>query len=106
MNVQKFPFTKSIIFMLSLLVFLSGFQVKKVETISGVIENSDKDSRFIVVDKAKIFVSPDTKIVDEKGKILKTEDLNPNLSVEVEGIQNPGGFAATKILVKTPKKRP
>ena len=106
MRAQKFFLIGSITFMLSLLIFLSGFQVIKVATISGVIESSDKDSGFIVVGEANISVSADTRIMDEKGKILNIQDLNANLSVEVEGIQNPGGFTATKIIVKTPKKRP
>jgi len=106
MNVQKFFLIKSIILMVSFLIFITGFEVIKVEAVSGVIEKINKDSKFIVVDKGKIFVSADTKIVDEKGNILRIQDLNPDHSVEIEGVHRPNGFSATKILVKAPKKRP
>ena len=87
-------------------MFVYGFQVKPVETISGVVENINQDSKSVVVNKAQILISSQTKIVDEKGNTLKMEDLNPSLSVAIEGFRNPNGFAATKIIVKTPKKRP
>jgi hypothetical protein len=91
--------------MVSLLIFVSGFEVLKIETISGGIEKINKDSKLIVVDKTKIFVSADTKIVDEKGNTLKIQDLNPDHSVEIEAVKRSGSFSATKILVKAPKKR-
>jgi hypothetical protein len=94
MNAQKFFSMKSIILIVSLLVFVFGFEVIKVETISGVVEKINQDSKSIVVDKAKIFVSVDTKIV------------NPDHSVEIEGVKRSGNFSATKILVKAPRKRP
>ena len=106
MNVQKSFLIKSIILMVSFLIFITGFEVIKVETVSGVIEKINKDSKFIVVDKGKIFVSDDTKIVDEKGNILRIHELNPDHSVEIEGVRRSNVFSATKILVKTPKKRP
>ncbi|MGZ3950618.1 MAG: DUF5666 domain-containing protein [Flavisolibacter sp.] len=92
--------------MVGLLIFLSGFEVIRVETISGVVEKINQDSKFIVVDKARILVSAETKIVDEKGNILSIQDLNLDHSVQIEGVHRSNGFSATKILVKTPKKRP
>jgi hypothetical protein len=106
MRLQRLFLIKSVIFMLALLIFLPGFQAKKIETISGDIGNINKDSNFITVNETKIVISPHTKIVDEKDNNLKIEDLNRTHSVEIEGVHNPGGFAATKILVKTPKKKP
>jgi hypothetical protein len=92
--------------MVSFLIFVTGFEVIKVETISGVIEKINKDSKVIVVDKGRIFVSAETRIVDDKENILRIQDLNPDHFVEIEGVHRSNGFSATRILVKTPKKRP
>jgi hypothetical protein len=73
---------------------------------SGVIEGIDKDFKFIVVNGAKILISGNVTIVDEKGNILKADALKPRLSVVIEGISSPQGFLAKKIVVTTPKKKP
>ena len=106
MELQKVCFVKSVIFMLTLLIFLPGFQGKKEEIISfhGVIESIDKNFKFIVVNEARIFVTADTNIVDEKGNILKIDDLKPKLSIVVEAFRNPNGFFAKRIVVKTTKR--
>jgi hypothetical protein len=108
MKLRKVFFIKSLILMLVLLIFLTGFQGKKEEivSLSGIIEGFDKDFKFIVVNNARVFISLSTKIVDEKGNILKMDDLKPNLSVAIEGVRNPDGFFAKKIVIKTPKKKP
>ena len=107
MKFKKGCFVKSVIFMLTLLIFLPGFQRNKEETISfpGVIESIDKNFKFIVVNEARIFVTAETNIVDEKGNILKIDDLKPKLSIVVEAFRNPNGFFAKKIVIKTLKKR-
>ena len=108
MKLEKAYFIKSVMFMLTLLIFLPGIQGIKQETISysGVIESIDKDFKFIVVNGAKILISENTKIVDEKGNILKMDDLKPKLSVVIEGVRSPEGFLAKKIVITTPKKKP
>ena len=108
MKSEKAYFIKSIMFMLALLIFLPGIQGIKQESISysGVIESIDKDFKFIVVNGAKILISGNTKIVDEKGNILKMDDLKPKLSVVIEGVHSPEGFLAKKIVITTPKKKP
>lgn len=108
MKLEKAYFIKSIMFMLALLIFLPGIQGIKQEAISysGVIESIDKDFKFIVVNGAKMLISGDTKIVDEKGNILKMDDLKPKLSVVIEGVRGPEGFLAKKIVITTPKKKP
>jgi len=73
---------------------------------SGVIERIDKDSKFIVVNGAKILISGNATIVDEKGNILKADALKPRLFVVIEGVSSPEGFLAKKIVVTTPKKKP
>ena len=108
MKLQKVRFVKSVIFMLTLLIFLPGFQGKKEETVSysGVIESIDKNFKSIMVNNARVYISPSTKIVDEKGNILKIDDLKPNLSVAIKAVRNPDGFLAKKIVITTPKKKP
>jgi hypothetical protein len=108
MKSKKANLIKSVMFMFTLLIFLPGFQGIKQETISysGVIENIDKDFKFIVVNGAKILISGNVTIVDEKGNILKADALKPRHSVVIEGISSPQGFLAKKIVVTTPKKKP
>jgi hypothetical protein len=108
MKLEKAYFVKFAMFMLTLLIFLPGIQGIKQEAISysGVIESIDKDFKFIVVNGAKMLISGNTKIVDEKGNILKMDDLKPKLSVVIEGVRGPEGFLAKKIVITTPKKKP
>lgn len=83
-------------------------QVKKDEIISfpGIIESIDKNFKFIIVNEARIFISNNTKIIDEKGSILQISDLRPKLQVMLEVLRNPDGFFAKKIVVKTLRKGP
>lgn len=92
-------------FILILFVVNLGLsQVKKEEKIfySGIITSMAKDHGFIVVSGENIFISFDTKIVNEKGKVLKIEDLRPELYVAIEGVPDPRGFLARKIVVRKP----
>ena len=96
---------RCIIFILIFLVVNAGFgQVKKEETIhfSGTIKTISKDYKFIVVNNVNILITSDTKIVNEKGRTLKINELKPELFVRIEGVQNPKGFLAKKIVVKKP----
>lgn len=96
-----------VVFTLTLLVFNLGFsQVKIGETISfsGIIESIQEDFKFIVINEVRIFISPDTKIVDEKGDILKIDELKSRLNVTIEAVRNPNGLFAKKIILKKLKK--
>ena len=106
MRLERVSLIRFFTFTLAFTIFICGFQAIKIETISGVIEGLDKNSKSIVVNNTQILISSQTKVVDEKGNILKIEDLNPNLPVSIQGIRNPNGFAAMKIVVKTLKKNP
>lgn len=110
MKIQKLFLIKFVIFLVIFLLISPGFsfEAKKLETISiqGIIESIDKDSKFIIVDGTKIFISSNTKVVDEIGNILLMYDLIPKLSVNIEGLQKPNGFFAQKIVVKKLKKSP
>ena len=108
MRLEKRCFVKSVIFMLTLLIFLPGVQGIKEEaaSYSGVIKSTDKDFKFIVVNDAKVLISDNTKVVDEKGNILRMNDLKPGVSVAIEGVRSSNGFFANKIVILSPKKRP
>jgi hypothetical protein len=106
MRLQRRPLIRFFTFTLAITIFICGFQPIKIETISGVIEGLDKNSKSIVVNNTQILISSQTKVVDGNGHILKIEDLNPNLPVSIQGIRNSNGFTAIKIVVKTLKKNP
>ena len=108
MKLEKAYYIKLGIFMLILLIFLPGVQGIKEEagSYSGVIKSIDKDFKFIVVNDAKVLISDNTKIVDEKGKTLRMNDLKPGLSVTIEGVRSSNGFFANKIVILSPKKKP
>ncbi len=93
--------------MLILLIFLPGIQGFKQEgtSYSGVIESIDKDFRFIVLNGAKMRISQNTAILDEKGNRLKIDALKPKLFAMIEGVTTPEGFLAVKIVIRTPKKK-
>src|SRR5512139_2860762 len=108
MKLEKRCFVKSVTFMLTLLIFLPGIQGIKMEatSYSGVIKSIDKDFKFVVVNDAKVLISDHTKVVDEKGNILRMNDLKPGFSVTIEGVRSSDGFFANKILLISPKKKP
>lgn len=108
MKLEKSHFIKSVALMFTVLIFLPGIQGIKQAAISysGAIGSIDKDSKFIVVNGAKIFISGDPIVVDEKGNALKIDDLKQKLSVVIEGVSSPDGFWAKKIVVTVPKKKP
>lgn len=110
MKLRKVVFIHIVILILTLLILGPGFsQVKKEETISftGSIDSIPKDSKFIVVNERRVFISSNTKIASEKGSILKINDLKLRLYVAIEGVRKPDGIFAAKItVIKTPKIQP
>lgn len=107
MNLIKVFLIQFSIFIVIFLIFNLGWsQVKMGETISfpGVIESIQKDFKFIVINEVRIFISRDTKVVDENGNILKINVLKSRLNVTIEAVRNPNGFFAKKIVVKRLKK--
>jgi hypothetical protein len=83
-----------------------GFsQMRKEEVLffSGRIARISGDYRWMVVNEVNILIDSNTKVVDEKGKSLKINDLKPELYVRIEGVRHGNGFLAKNILVK---KRP
>ncbi len=108
MKLEKAYFIKLGIFMLTLLIFLPGIQgiKEEVASYSGVIKSIDRDLKFIVVNDAKVLISDNTQIVDEKGNTLRMNALKPGLSVAIEGVRSSDGFLAKKIIITTSKRKP
>ncbi len=81
---------------------LSYAQVRKEKTIifPGVIEQISADSKFIVVNEAKIFLSTDAKIMDENGNSLALYDLKRGSFITLEVVKHGNAFLATKIILK------
>jgi hypothetical protein len=80
-------------------------QVKKEErsSISGIVDSIPEDFKFVVVKDTRVFITPNTKIVDEEGNILKANDLQPKLYVKIEALRKANSLFANKIVVKMPK---
>ena len=98
---------KAIYFSLLILTFfvLCGFQVKKMETVSvnGALERIDPKKKVIVVNQIKMELSPDTRIVDEKGNDVKWDQLKPATPLTAETIRMPDGYKVIKITVHSKK---
>lgn len=94
------------IFILIFLILSFAFsQVKISEAISfsGMIESIEEDFEFMVINEVRIYISSETKIVDEYGNTLKIEQLKPRLNVTVDVVRNPNGLFAKKILLNKKK---
>jgi len=105
MDSKKIFLVKFVILTFILLMVNPGFsQVKKEEIIvyAGIIKSISKDYKSIVVYNENILIYSNTRIFNDKGKPIKIEDLKPELYVVIEGVQNPNGFLAKKIVVKKP----
>jgi hypothetical protein len=106
MKLRKVFFIQLVNFILTLLILSSGFsQVRKEGTLSfsGYIDNIPADFKSIVVNEGRIFISSDTKIVDEKGNHLKIKDLKRRQYVTIVALQKSNGVFAQKITIKKGK---
>jgi hypothetical protein len=107
MKLRKALWPGYLIFMMPLLFHTPSFsQVMIGETLSfpGMIESIQEDFKFVVINEVRIFISSDTKVVDEKEDVLKINDLKPKMNVTIEAFRNKDGFFAKKIIVKKMKK--
>jgi hypothetical protein len=105
MNSHRVFFVPVILLIFLLLIPSASFsQVKKEKIISfsGTIKTISKDLKIVVVNDVNVLISPDTKILDEKGRTLNINDLKPKLHVTVEAFENRDGIFARKIVVQEP----
>ncbi len=107
MKLEEFNFVL-LIFMVFVLTFLTGLQGIKQEatSYSGVIERTDKDLKFIVINGAKIMISGNATVVDVEGNTLKMDALKPKVSVVIEGTEAREGLWARKIIVTPLRRKP
>jgi hypothetical protein len=93
---------------LILLIFLPGFRVEKMESISlsGAVERIDKEQKVVILNGEKIVLSSNTLIVNEEGKRLSLDDIKPNAQIVVEALRYLSNqkVEATKIIVRTSKR--
>ena len=107
---MRFKKTVTILILLLAGVLLSvpGFtqdKGEKVVTFSARIQAVPKNTNYIVINEAKVFVSG-AKIVSDTGSPLSTTDLKPKLYVTVEAVKGPDGFSAKKVTVNSSSKIP
>lgn len=109
MNLRRLLLTKLVILAMAFLVVYPCFsQVKgeEIKSFSGYIESMPKDSKFIVVNEVRVFISSNTRIVDQKGNVLRIDHLKPKHLVAIDGVRKPDGISAGKItLMSAPKTR-
>jgi hypothetical protein len=83
-------------------ILSTGFsEVKRGEIISfpGTIEQVAPDFKFIVVNEAKIVVTPQTKIADGRGSVATINELKAKRFVRIEALRRQDGFIAQTILL-------
>jgi hypothetical protein len=102
MRIQDLGPAGIVALVLALMLFLPGFQVRKIEkiTFTGVIEEVQKELRFLTVSGAKVSITPKTKIVDDNGNPQKANALSGKSAVTIEASQNSEGIFAEKIIIK------
>jgi len=89
-------------------IFSAAFsEVKRGEVISfpGVIEQVDPNFKFIVVNEAKIMITPQTLTVDRSGTAAKTSELKARRWVRIDALQKQGTFIAQTIIFLPPNGR-
>ncbi len=104
MKIKKNIVINLIILVLTFLILSPGYaQMKGGQTITfpGAVEQISADFKFIVVNEAKISLSSNTQIVDDRGNTLTVSDLKPRSPIAIEVLKSPRGFVAKKIIVKT-----
>jgi Domain of unknown function (DUF5666) len=106
MRMQKFLFINVVAFGILLGVLSVGFsEVKRGEILSfpGMIEQVGPDFKFIVVNEAKILITPQTVIAERNGTAAKTGELKAGRWVRIDALQKQGTFVAQTIVFLPPK---
>ena len=102
MSLQKILLMNMVALGVILGILSSGFsEVKRGEIISfpGTIEQVAPDFKFIVVNEAKIVITPQTKIADGRGTVATINELKAKRFVRIEALRRQDGFVARTILL-------
>jgi len=103
MKFKKNIIASVIILTLTFLTLNSGFaQTKANQAIifPAVVEQISSDLKFIIVNEARVSLSSNTQITDDKGNTLTLYDLTRGSSVSLEVVKQGSGFLAQKIVIK------
>lgn len=101
MKMQKVLFINTVVLGMLLGILSTGFsEVKRGEILSfpGMIEQVGPEFKFIVVNEAKILITPQTVITDRSGMAAKSSDLKARRWVRIEALQKQGNFVAQTII--------
>ena len=103
MKFRKNIIVNLIILTLTFLTLNSGFaQTKANQTIifPGVVEQISSDLKFIIVNEARVSLSSNTQVMDDKGNSLTLYDLTRGSSISLEVVKQGSGFLAKRIVIK------
>jgi cytochrome oxidase Cu insertion factor (SCO1/SenC/PrrC family) len=110
MQLKKVLVFQFILLVTALFLVSSGSSQEKKEgalSFFGSIDSIPESRRFIVVNEQRVYITSNTKIVDENNNQLKMNQLKRGLSVRVEGIRKTEGIYPDKItVIRTPKRNP
>ncbi len=103
MKFKKNIIANLIILTLTFSILNPGYaQTKGNQTLifPAVVEQISSDLKFITVNEARVSLSSDTQITDDKGNSLTLYDLTRGSSISLEVVKQGSGFLAKKIVIK------
>ena len=107
MRMQKFLIINVVAVGILLGVLSVGFsEVKRGAILSfpGMIEQVGPEFKFIVVNEAKILITPQTVITDRNGTAAKTSELKARRPVRIDVLRSRGTFSLPRRSFFFPKK--
>ena len=102
MNLKKFFFVKLLVLLLVLFLIGPAFsQARDGKRIvyAGIIDWVSQDFKYIGINDHKLPITPQTKVLDEKGNRLATSELRQGRPIVVELIRNPDRSAEIRIVI-------
>jgi hypothetical protein len=103
MNLKRLFFLKLLVLILVFSFIGPAFSQSKqgkTRIHAGVIESVSRDFKYISINEHKVLITPQTKVLDEKGNSLDIRELRRGRHVVVELIRNPSGSAEKRIIIK------
>ncbi len=107
MRMQKFLFINVVALGILLGVLSTGFsEVKRGDIISfpGMIEQVGPEFKFIVINEAKILITPQTVITDRNGTAAKTSELKAKRWVRIDALRKQGTASLPKRFFFSPER--
>lgn len=108
MDLKKMIILKAflIIFILSIPFQTFASQVREGETVSflATIWKVSGDYGFLIVNEQRLDLNPDTKVIDQEGKVLSGYSLKASQSVLIEAEYRSGVYQIKKIIIQNLKE--